>query len=420
MDDGLSIGQEIELDETICIICCGSTYEGETISCETCLRWFHFPCVGVTHDDDCVRMEDVPFYCPSCHPNTTKKKKSRKGTDRPKLVRPTKAKAKPKKVPKTVKTAAHSRHSDGLKLKISLKSSPEKSSRQTKKVIVEDLHLPEPNLSEESNSSEDLPLIIDEIAPRSVKVGRRRPSERHSGGEEVVKSEERFGLEFHQENLQALLQAKASAESYMDIGQNDLDRVDELGEEERWLAAVQEGNIEKVHQEDSELRSVRDPTSLTARQKALMNDGADSEDLCVSLDYGVKKKTESKEDLAEKALKAQKRREVETEKKEKMKQKTMDTLLKKKDSKVAKQLKNLKSQRNDSPKISYIKNKSGVFLSYPDNLDFPLKRQMAGKVPDVVLCCICKNVKKYSCSKTGKPLCSLECYKQNLSSQMAA
>ena len=33
-------------------------------------------------------------------------------------------------------------------------------------------------------------------------------------------------------------------------------------------------------------RSVRDPKSLTARQKALLNDGVESEELYQSLDYG--------------------------------------------------------------------------------------------------------------------------------------
>ena len=44
----------------------------------------------------------------------------------------------------------------------------------------------------------------------------------------------------------------------------------------------------------------------------------------------------------ERVSKAQKRREIETEKREKMKQKTMDMLLKKKDSKATKQIKTAK------------------------------------------------------------------------------
>ena len=54
----------------------------------------------------------------------------------------------------------------------------------------------------------------------------------------------------------------------------------------------------------------------------------------LSLKFSGKKKCETKENLADKALKAQKRKDIETEKKEKIKKKTVDTLLKKKDSKV--------------------------------------------------------------------------------------
>ena len=82
-----------EVDDSICPVCRGSTYVGETIryfherillillllnkqvyfylqfslhSCETCHYWFHFECVGVTHADECVIKEDVPYYCPTC------------------------------------------------------------------------------------------------------------------------------------------------------------------------------------------------------------------------------------------------------------------------------------------------------------------------------------------------------------------
>lgn len=38
--------------------------------------------------------------------------------------------------------------------------------------------------------------------------------------------------------------------------------------------------------------------------------------------------------------------------------------------------------------------------------------------PIPVLCAVkdCKNIKKYNCSKTNVPLCSLKCYKANLAS----
>ena len=131
---------------------------------------------------------------------------------------------------------------------------------------------------------------------------------------------------------------------------------------------------------------------------------------------GTKKKAELKEeDSEEKAIKAKKRRDVETEKKEKIKKKTLDTLLKKKDSKTAKLLKSFKSQREDLPKISYVRNQSGSFLSFPAGSECPLETKSKISPPTKVNCCMCSNLKKYSCSKTGNPLCSLQCYGQNLS-----
>jgi len=68
------------VDETICLVCGGSTFVGETISCETCLHWYHFNCVGVTHSDDCVVKEDVPYFCPSCNEQERRAKKAKKAT----------------------------------------------------------------------------------------------------------------------------------------------------------------------------------------------------------------------------------------------------------------------------------------------------------------------------------------------------
>merc|ERR1712025_614919 len=105
---------------------------------------------------------------------------------------------------------------------------------------------------------------------------------------------------------------------------------------EAWLEAVESGNIQKVVSCDSELRSLREPSMRTARQRALASgvtgegDGAEELEM---LDFGGKptkvEKEMTEEDKVEKMVKAQKRKEMETEKREKMKQKTMDTLLKK-------------------------------------------------------------------------------------------
>ena len=69
---------DTEVDDTVCPVCEGSTYVGETISCEICTRWFHFNCVGVTHEDACVQSEQVPYYCPSCDVSVRRAKKAKK------------------------------------------------------------------------------------------------------------------------------------------------------------------------------------------------------------------------------------------------------------------------------------------------------------------------------------------------------
>lgn len=123
------------------------------------------------------------------------------------------------------------------------------------------------------------------------------------------------------------------------------------------------------------------------------------------------------EDHAEKAIKAKKRKEIESEKKEKIKKKTLDTLLKKKDSKAAKQLKTSKSVR-EAPKIVYKQNSTGAQLSFPAGCSYPLAGQPRRDPPPRVLCSVCRaSPRKYSCSLTGIPLCSLECYKKNLASR---
>ena len=57
------------IDDSICPVCRGSTYIGETISCEKCEYWFHFECVGVKKDDPWVQNEDVPYFCSNCGGN---------------------------------------------------------------------------------------------------------------------------------------------------------------------------------------------------------------------------------------------------------------------------------------------------------------------------------------------------------------
>merc|ERR1719220_3350277 len=151
-----------------------------------------------------------------------------------------------------------------------------------------------------------------------------------------------------------------------------LGEVTGLQEEEAWLQAVESGNLQQVYSCDSELRSVREPSQLTARQRAL---GGEDGAIPSQLEFGSRAKDKVVSELTEeeKNVKALKRKEMETEKRERQKQKTMDTLLKKKDSKATKQIKTSKSNRNDIPKISYVANSSGALLSLPEGFEYPLE-----------------------------------------------
>ena len=306
---------DTEVDDAVCPVCEGSTYVGETISCEICTRWFHFNCVGVTHEDSCVTDEDAPYYCPSCDVSVRKAKKAKK-----------QAQAKILKA---------------------------KSSEQQAVIPVPP---PPPVVLSSVREVDSLSLVVAGVENEKKKSNKRQAED----------------------------------------------------EEEAWLEAVESGDLTQVESLDSELRSLREPSFRTARQRAVDQD-------LEMLEFSKKPEKEVTDE--ERMMKAQKRKELETEKREKMKQKTMDTLLKKKDSKATKQIKTAKSSnKEDSPRISYVSNGEGISLSYPLGEQFPLVQSNSVTPPAPAACHItgCRNKKKYNSTKTGHPLCSLSCYKADI------
>lgn len=187
-------------------------------------------------------------------------------------------------------------------------------------------------------------------------------------------------------------------------------------EEERWLDAIESGKLEQV---DDELKKIKDPKLMTARQRAMYErsiekDPSPGGDVLMALPTGYKEKVMTAEALEKAQLKSQKRKQLADEKREKDKRKTMDRLLKKQESKVTKVSKN-KIVKVNVPVISYRESiKNGASLSFPMNFEFPMQPQVERVVPAIILCAICNDSKKrYNCSKTNVPLCSLKCYKSN-------
>lgn len=118
------------------------------------------------------------------------------------------------------------------------------------------------------------------------------------------------------------------------------------------------------------------------------------------------------------ALKSQKRKQQADEKREKDKKKTMDRILKKQESKQQKN-NNFRPNRNVTPLMTLKRTNEMTTLSFHPDIVCPIEAKVAPEPPKPVLCAMeCGNRKRYSCSKTGVPLCSLQCYKKNISSRI--
>ncbi|XP_018310024.1 INO80 complex subunit B isoform X1 [Mycetomoellerius zeteki] len=191
-------------------------------------------------------------------------------------------------------------------------------------------------------------------------------------------------------------------------------------EEERWLDAIESGKLEEV---DDELKKIKpkDPKLMTARQRAMFERKTDTEpnpgvEQLMSLPTGYKEKVMTAEAIQKAALKSLKRKQLADEKREKDKKKTMERLLKKQESKASKVISKGRLSRRQVPFVTYRLTIEGSSISLPPGENFPLSSAKEKNPPKQILCGVkqCKNPKRYSCSKTGIPLCSLKCYKANL------
>jgi len=191
-------------------------------------------------------------------------------------------------------------------------------------------------------------------------------------------------------------------------------------EEERWLDAIESGKLEEV---DDELKKIKpkDPKLMTARQRAMFERKTDTEpnpgvEQLMSLPTGYKEKVMTAEAIQKAALKSLKRKQLADEKREKDKKKTMERLLKKQESKASKIISKGRLSRRQVPLVTYRLTIEGSSISLPPGENFPLSPAKEKSAPKQIFCGVnqCKNPKRYSCSKTGIPLCSLKCYKANL------
>ncbi|XP_033120137.1 INO80 complex subunit B-like [Anneissia japonica] len=183
-------------------------------------------------------------------------------------------------------------------------------------------------------------------------------------------------------------------------------------EEEAWLNALEKGELDDI----GELKKMRDPANLTARQRAMLHGlSAEEEQKLLQLPTGQKPAEITEEMLEKRAERALKRRQQAKKKSEENKKLTLERLLRKQEIK-SKLEKAKHKKKGNIPFVRYINSLKGVSLNYPEGLAFPLAQKPSKPVPSLKTCGVegCLNMKRYTCSKTSVPLCSLQCYQKNL------
>ncbi|XP_028815872.1 INO80 complex subunit B-like isoform X1 [Denticeps clupeoides] len=182
-----------------------------------------------------------------------------------------------------------------------------------------------------------------------------------------------------------------------------------MDEEERWLEALEKGELD----DNGELKKEIDVSLLTARQKALLHK-QQSQPL-LELPMGYKEKELTVEMMQKREERARKRRLQAAKKAEENKNQTIERLTKTSKGKM-KSLKERKSRQAQIPMVRYSDSAQGASVSFPLGVAAPSPAPPRAPPPPPASCGVlgCPNLKRYSCSRTGTPLCSLECYRRNL------
>ncbi|XP_014062554.2 INO80 complex subunit B isoform X1 [Salmo salar] len=182
-----------------------------------------------------------------------------------------------------------------------------------------------------------------------------------------------------------------------------------VDEEEKWLDALEKGELD----DNGELKKEIDESLLTARQKALLHKQQNQP--LLELPMGYKEKEMTTEMMQKREECARKRRLQAARKAEEDKNQTIDRLTKTSKAKI-KGMRERKSKQAQCPMVRYCDSAQGMGISFPTGVLAPTPASLCPPPLAPVGCGIngCSNLKRYSCSKTGIPLCSLDCYKKNL------
>ncbi|NXN41138.1 IN80B protein, partial [Rhinoptilus africanus] len=157
-------------------------------------------------------------------------------------------------------------------------------------------------------------------------------------------------------------------------------REEEEEEEERWLDALEKGELD----DNGELKKEVDESLLTARQKALLHKQQSQPLLELPMGYKAKELTE--EMLVKREERARKRRLQAAKKAEENKNQTIERLTKTNKAKV-KTLRERKAKQAPCPVVHYCNAIDRITVSFPAGVALPLLPAPApAPPPPVVLC----------------------------------
>ncbi|NP_001135702.1 INO80 complex subunit B [Xenopus tropicalis] len=181
-------------------------------------------------------------------------------------------------------------------------------------------------------------------------------------------------------------------------------------EESRWLEALERGELDV----NGDLKRETDETLLTARQKALLQK-QQMPALPLFPPAAYPGPPLSEEMLVKREEKARKRRLQAAKKAEESKKQTIERLTKTSKSRGAKAPRERRGRQPPCPMIRYQNSAHTISVSFPTGVPCPAPTEPLPALPAPTLCGVpgCGNPKKYSCSQTHVPLCSLECYRRN-------
>lgn len=250
-----------------------------------------------------------------------------------------------------------------------------------------------------------LPDSLRSVSPLNVTVDSDDEDEDDEDSDDEVPSE---GVPIEQ--YRAWLDEDSNLEPSGDLPDMDTDSLlGPVDEEEQWLDALEKGELD----DNGELKKEIDESLLTTRQKALLH--KQQIQPLLELPMGYKEKELTAEMMQKREERARKRRLQAAKKAEENKNQTIERLTKTSKAKI-KSLKERRGRQTQVPMVRYSSGAQGSCVSYPAGIPVPTPAASPARPSAPLSCGVsgCANLKKYCCSTTGTPLCSLECYKKNL------